>query len=523
MTMDSQSAASAALPVQSRLRVTLFLLCALFGLHLLGGDARASLDVESFSTSSSNSEAGGHPDLTTSFRLVEPGVEEAARSVTFQAPEGIFGNPYAITHCTSSDFALDQCPSDSQAGLITVYANYEGMTHKLLGTAPLFNVEPLGEQTALLAFTVPTLNIPINIPVAVRTADDYGLRFTVEEITQVTPLAGADLTLWGFPALASHNGERFPKGSPGEPSNCPGLTDTACIASPTAANIPAHPLTDNPTTCAGPLVTRLIVRTYQDPGNPTSVQGSYPATTNCDLEVFNPVLYASPTTNEADSASGLNLELSAPQFLGFANSPSELKSATVTMPPGFTINPDAADGQTACSDALANFDSESPAQCPDGSKIGTFAISTQALPDSLDGSVYIGEPKPGNQYRLFLIASGFGINAKLIGSIRPDPSTGQLTIYVEDLPQVPFDNFQLHLFSSDRGLMATPTRCTLYEVRAHFFPWNDVLPDQKSSQVLRPRPRDPMARCVRERPAPSIRGWSQAPPSRSPGPFRISP
>lgn len=465
-------------------RLALVLLCSLFGLQTLSGDASASLGVESFSTTSSNSEAGGHPDLSTSFRLAEPGVEEAARNVIFQAPEGIFGNPYAITHCTSSDFALDQCPSDSQAGLITVYANYEGDQHKLLGTAPLFNVEPLGQQTALLAFTVPTLNIPINIPVAVRTADDYGLRFTVQEITQATPLAGADLTLWGFPALGSHDGERFPKGSPGAPSNCPGLTDASCIASPTASNIPAHPLTDNPTTCAGPLVTKLIVQTYQDPAHPTSVEGSYPATTGCDLEVFNPVLYASPTTAQTDSASGLDLELSAPQFLGFANSPSELKSAIVTLPQEFTINPDAADGQTACPDALANFDSEAPAQCPDRSKIGTFRIGTQALPNTLDGSVYIGEPRPGDQYRLFLIASGFGINAKLIGSVKPDPDTGQLKIFFEDLPQVPFDSFKLHLFSSDRGLMATPTRCTIYEVNARFFPWNASLPDQNSKQVF---------------------------------------
>jgi hypothetical protein len=483
MTTDSPTVAAPSQAI-SRLRLGLIIFCALLGLNVLASKADASLKVESFSTTSSNSEAGGHPDLSTSFRLSEPGVSEAARNVIFQAPEGIFGNPYAITHCTSSDFATDQCPSDSQAGLITVYSNYEGETHKLLGTAPLFNVEPLGEQTALLAFNVPTLNIPINIPVVVRTSSDYGLTFTVQEISQSTPLAGADLTIWGFPAIDAHNGERFPKGSLGKPSNCPGLADTSCIKGPTAAGIPARPLTDNPTTCAGPLVTKLTVQTYQDPANPTTVEGTYPATTNCDLEVFNPVLYASPTTSATDSASGLNLELSAPQFLGFANSPSEVRAATVTLPPGFTINPDAADGQTACSDELANFDSEAPAECPDSSKIGTFAIGTQALPGTLDGSVYIGEPKPGNQYRLFLVASGFGINAKLIGSVRPDPGTGQLTIYFEDLPQVPFDDFQLHLFSSDRGLMATPTHCTIYETRAHFFPWNDVLPDQKSSQVF---------------------------------------
>jgi hypothetical protein len=446
--------------------------------------AAGSLGIESFSTTSSDHTAGGHPDLTTSFMLEDPGVEEAARNVIFEAPEGIFGNPYAITHCTSSDFALARCPATSQAGLVTVYANHEAETHKLLGTAPIYVVEPQAGQTALFAFIVPILDIPINIPVAVRTADDFGLRFTVQEISQTTPLAGAKLTFWGFPAKDAHDAERFPKGSPGNPSNCPKLATAGCIGAPTTASLPVHPLTDNPTTCAGPLPTELIVETYQSPDDPKRATANYPATTDCDLEVFNPVLYASPTTAQTDSPSGLNVELSAPQFLGLANAPSQIRSATVTLPQGLTVNPDAADGQTACSDDAANFDSEGPAACPDTSKIGTFEIGTQALPAPLTGSVYIGEPQPGNQYRLFLIASGFAINAKLVGTVRPDPQTGQVTIFFDDLPQVPFDRFGLHLFSSDRGLMATPTHCTNYEVKAHFFPWNGSLADQESAQVF---------------------------------------
>ena len=200
--------------------------------------------------------------------------------------------------------------------------------------------------------------------------------------------------------------------------------------------------------------------------------------------MFNPVLYASPTTDETDAPSGLNIDLSAPQFLGFAASPSELQKAVVTLPEGFTINPDAADGQTMCTEAQANFDSEGPAHCPDNAKIGTFSIGSQALNGRLEGAVYIGEPKPGDQYRLFEIASGFGINAKLVGSVKPDPTTGQLTAYFEDLPQVPFDDFQLHLFSSDRGLMATPTRCSVYTTKAEFYPWNASLAEQESSQVF---------------------------------------
>src|ERR1700686_5382690 len=153
--------------------------------------AQASEAIESFSTTTSTTQAGEHPDLSTSFALASPGVPEAARNVIFNAPQGLFGNPDAITQCTSSDFALDQCPPNSQAGLITVYANYEGNSHYLLGTAPIFDLEPAADQTALFAFIVPTLDIPIQIPVAVRTGGDYGLRFTVQDITQATPLAAA--------------------------------------------------------------------------------------------------------------------------------------------------------------------------------------------------------------------------------------------------------------------------------------------------------------------------------------------
>ncbi len=430
-------------------------------------------------------QAGGHPDLSTSFTLGSPGEPEAARNVIFRAPEGIFGNPNAVTNCTSADFALDRCPSNSQVGLITVNANYEGSPDFLMGTAPIFIVEPVGEDTALLAFVVPTLNIPISIPVTVRTASDYGLTFTVANITQLTPLAGANLTIWGFPALAAHDKERFPKGAPGAPSNCVGLPNAGCIGQPTPSSIPVHPLTDNPTTCTGePLVTTLEVQTYGDPSHISQRQSEYPETIGCDLEVFTPVLYASPTTNETDAPSGLNLDLSAPQFLGFAASPSELRKAVVTLPDGFTVNPDAADGQSMCTEAEANFDSEGPAHCPDSAKIGTFSIGTKALNGRLEGAVYIGEPKPGDQYRLFEIASGFGINAKFVGSIKPDPTTGQLTAYFEDLPQVPFDDFQLHLFASDRGLMATPTACTIYTTKAEFYPWNAALAEQGSSQTF---------------------------------------
>ena len=216
------------------------------------GPALATETIESFESSVSTTQAGGHPDIHTSFTLADPGSPEAARNVTFNAPEGVFGNPQRDHRVHPSDFALQQCPSDSQAGLITVRANYEGDPNYLLGTAPLFVVDPGEDQTALLAFIVPILQIPINIPVTVRTADDYGLRFTVSNITQLTPLAAADLTFWGYPG--------------GRRTRCPALrrrahralrraarheAGTSCIARPLIAGISVHPFTDNPTSAPG--------------------------------------------------------------------------------------------------------------------------------------------------------------------------------------------------------------------------------------------------------------------------------
>ena len=214
--------------------------------------------------------------------------------------------------------------------------------------------------------------------------------------------------------------------------------------------------------------------------------------------------------------------MSDPLPLGFAATPSEISRATVTLPPGFTINPDAADGQSDCTDAEANFNSEGPAECPDNAKIGTFSIGSPSLDGRLEGSVYIGEPKPGNQYRLFEIASGFGINAKLVGSIKPNPETGQLTAYFENLPQVPFEDFQLHLFSGERALMATPIACTIYTVNAEFFPWNAALPERSRARSSVSTP-GPTAANARVRSAPSTRRWKPEPPTRPPAPSPPSP
>ena len=449
------------------------------------GTAHGAQQIESFSVTSSSAQAGGHPDLSTSFTLADPGEPEAASDVIVNLPEGMFGNPNAVQRCTASDFALEQCPSNSQVGLITIRANYAGDPNFLLGTAPIYNVDPGQDVTVMFSFTAPVVNLPVTMPVAMRTGSDYGMRFTVSGISQLIPLAGADVIFWGFPLDESHDEQRFAKGSPGSPAGCPGLADTSCIVKGTQPSMPNRPLTQNPSHCTGtPLTATLTIHTYQDPGNPTQEQSSYPDTIECEVQTFNPVLRVDLTTEESDAPSGLDLELEAPQFFGFAASPSVIRHATVVLPPGLSINPDAADGQTSCVESQAGFGTELAGDCPDSSKIGTFSIESPALEGPLPGALYFGEPKPGDQYRIFMFADGFGIHAKLVGSVQPDPVTGQLTVRFTDLPQAPFAQFNVHLFASDRGLLATPTQCRLYEVDSVFHPWNEALPWQHSRSNL---------------------------------------
>ena len=111
---------------------------------------------------------------------------------------------------------------------------------------------PQATETARFSFIVPTLDIPIAIPVAVRTGGDYGLRFTVAEITQLIPLRSANLTFWGMPGLDTHNSQRFPKGSPGEPGGLSRAAKTRAAAAPTPkSSITVRPLINYPTTCTG--------------------------------------------------------------------------------------------------------------------------------------------------------------------------------------------------------------------------------------------------------------------------------
>jgi hypothetical protein len=472
-------------------RALLLPLLAMTAMMFGAAPAHAVLTIEEFETTMSNSKAGAHPDLRTHFKFGASGDPEVAKSIAFDAPRGLFGNPRVLTQCTALDFAQQQCPPNAQVGYAVIHAAYEADPNKLLGLTPIYTLEPGPDEAARFAIIVPILKIPVAIPVTVRSAGDYGLRFTVSGITQEVPLSEADLTFWGFPAdndfSTGHVFQRFIKGKPGNPAGCPEESDPGCALNYNIANggffaeasVPNLPFTGNPSVCGQSTATELDVETYQRPGQQIHAEASYPEITDCDRQAFQPVAQAQLTTGEADAPSGMGLQFTVPQAQSKAASPSSLRSSILTLPEGLTINPDAADGQTVCPDSDAEFGVEAPSHCPDSSKVGTVTLKSGSLAGDLNGSIYLGEPKPGNQYRLFIIAEGQGIRAKLVGKLLPDPTTGRVTATFEELPQLPLERFEMRIFASDRGVFATPTQCSVYPVQSDLFPWNPTIADQR--------------------------------------------
>jgi hypothetical protein len=124
-----------------------------------------------------------------------------------------------------------------------------------------------------------------------------------------------------------------------------------------------------------------------------------------------------------------------------------------------TLNPSAANGLEACPDAGLAQGTRNPVDCPVASQIGTVSVDTPLLPNPLEGTLYVGQPQPGNQYRMFLVAEGNGVSLRLKGSARPNASTGQLTVTFENNPQQAFETIAVDARDGARAPLATPQDC----------------------------------------------------------------
>ena len=488
------------------------LAAATLGLALWATPALADTPITSFDAVPTTTQAGGHPDLGVTFTVANRDVQnsqspcqcEDPEDVNVHLPAGFIGSPPLLPECSIADFSADSCPIDSQVGI----AKVEVETGETQFITPVYNMIPPPDEAGLTAFKVLLFDTPTFQVVSARTGSDYGLDVkTVSIVHGPYPVRGLQEVLWGVPADPSHDafredpqrvhgeshigpayGGRFCDAEGALSTNDPNTVVQPCFFGPAhlppiPSNSPRVPFLQAPTTCDEPLSSTLDVLSYD--GGITHASSSWPQGTGCDQLSFNPSLYIQPTTTQTDTPSGIDVNLSIPQQSSpSVPSPTELRGATVTLPAGFSINPNAADGKVACADEEALFGTTEEAHCPEFSKVGSLKIESSALPGPLPGFVYLGRPLPGNRYRIFLVADGFATHVKLAGTITPDPGSGQLKITFENLPQSPLTAFDMHFFGSERGVLATPTRCGTYPVTSTFTPWDSALPPQTSTQFF---------------------------------------
>jgi hypothetical protein len=104
--------------------------------------------------------------------------------------------------------------------------------------------------------------------------------------------------------------------------------------------------------------------------------------------------------------------------------------------------------------------------------IGTDEVISPNVPEPLHGQVYVGQPEPGNMYRVFQNIEGDGIDVKLEGTASPNPVTGQITATFENLPQLPFSEFKLHFKGGNTAPLANPPTCGQGTTATDLTPWS---------------------------------------------------
>jgi hypothetical protein len=258
----------------------------------------------------------------------------------------------------------------------------------------------------------------------------------------------------------------------------------------------------DPNELPDPYSTWFRGESYGEP-NPTFPEGSTPwqaklpdgaRTTGCDAVPFDPSLEVDAGTNDVDSPAAATVTTRVPFDPaiegGEGISQSHVRKAEVSLPQGMGLNPSGAQGLVACNDAqFKKGVREMDNNCPDGSNIGTVEVESAPLAEPLVGNVYVGVqnpggPESGERFRILLEAKSEaeGINARLVGHVKADSTTGALTAVIDDeltgefagqlpsgLPQVPFEEIRVHINGS-KEVLSSPPICSA-GATSHFEPW----------------------------------------------------
>ncbi len=452
-------------------------------------DAVFGISPGGAATALSSTQAGAHPDLTTSiaFNTVARTGELAGdpKDTTDNLPPGFSGDLVDTPACAVSLFALDECPVDTQIGVETATVHYPTGIGRLRLTKPVYNLTPNPGELAKLGFFAAT-GIPIEGEVSLR-LNDYGISAAFHNANEtLAELDNVSLTIWGVPAAGIHDPLRWRPAEPGVAGK-----EVGSFGASLTGALPA-PFLTNPTACSGESLHAVFsVTSWEQPGpamRPPDTSMSFGPMVGCDRVRMNPEITAEATTIRAYSPTGLSLTLGIPQTYDNAQAlaTSTLKSTTVVLPEGMTVNPSAGAGLAACTEAEYEEEGAYPTLergCPNESKIGTVTIESPAIRELVKGSVFLAEPAPygepgrnpfNSTLAIYVVARipTRGLVVKAAGRVVPNLFTGQLVSTFDDLPPLPFSVLRFNFSQGATSPLVTPPSCGLYKVEAQLTSWS---------------------------------------------------
>jgi hypothetical protein len=445
-------------------------------------------------------QAGAHMfQLTTTFTLNQA-VEASGQTVPagglakdlhFKLPPGLIGNATAIVQCSLKDFltpvggAHNKCSPQTAVGVAMITVSGVNGSRLSEFTVPVFNIAPAVGEPARFGFFL--LRAPVILDTKLRTGEDYGVTVDVTNITQTAAFLRNEVAFWGVPGDARHDSQRG--------WGCL-LDENNPAAEPCNPLEEVHPLPllSMPTSCTGPLQTSVEAAswTQQESFQTFGSTQPMPSMDGCNRLPFSPSIKVTPDGTAGSTPTGLTVDEHVPQetvLSGSGLAESDVKGLSATLPVGVALNPAAADGLEACSESQIGLQNDNPPSCPDASKVATVKIKTPLVPNALEGAAYLATQNQnpfGSLVGLYVYAEDpiAGVSAKAAGEVLEDPVTGQLTAHFEHdplfegglvssqfLPQVPFEDVELHFFGGDRAPLSTPALCGAYTTTGTFAPW----------------------------------------------------
>jgi hypothetical protein len=439
--------------------------------------------------------AGGRPPFgVTDFSFQTDGSGEPvgnAKNLRIDIPQGLAPNFPAIPTCTDDQLDAQTCPGASQIGVQRLTARGNIGIGGLLPLGrytldvdlPIYNLTRSGNQVARFGFNpaqAPGSDLlqgdksPVIIHGGVRNSD-YGLFFTISDLPQNPAVVRSNLAFWGVPGAAQHDANRGVSrttirgipllGSITAPGS-PRTVNGGPVANKTTAFL------TNPTSCAGVQTSTVWAESYAGEQITTSYTTPVGVDSCGDVPFSPSAAVGSSAPVVRDSPTPLSVHLHVPQSQTSPRGTAHVKDVSVRLPEGVSINPSAANGLQACTDAQFGKGTDAPIACPAGSHVGSVQIDTPLLERPLHGSAYVGQPLPGNRYRLFLNADGYGITVRLVGSVTADPRTGQLTATFPNNPQLPFSDLRVTFKNTANTVLSSPVHCGEYRGLTAFAPWS---------------------------------------------------